>query len=472
MKKNKSSALIASLCIGLLITPSFAWQWPYGDTDDDWCYSGCQAGDGNFLFAGSSQSYSEYGDRDMWVFRTDTYGELLKIYTFGSAQLDDEIAWMEPTPDGGAFLFADSYKFSDDEGGGNNVILYKIDQAGDTVGAKPYFLDGVDKAIHFCKSTDGGYMLLSTNNEILRLIKINGSGDSLWARIYPELSSFNRTGRQICQTMDGGYMIVGTSEKNGTKDLWLLWVDAVGDTIWSKEYGGDGVDEGFSVIATPDTGCIALGFSSSEGANGRDLWILKVIRTGYMPWQKFYGGAESEMGTHIERTSDGGYIVGGTTSSYGQGGVDYWLMKLDENLDTVWTRTYGFDGDDYCWCVRQTADRGFLMVGYTNSFPVQMTDAFVVKTDSLGGIAESAVGWDLASIETITAVGDRIVLRYGNYPGGFRASVYDASGRLVDELYSQAASGSLTWGEAAQPGVYFIHSRGESNEILKVILIR
>ena len=162
------------------------------------------------------------------------------------------------------------------------------------------------------------------------------------------------------------------------------YAEASADTLWTKTYGGPNDDHGCSVIETADYGYLITGYTSSFGNGGFDLYVIKTNSAGDTLWTKTYGGTSNDYGRSGQIAPGAGYAVGGYTWSFGQGGSDFYLVRIDQNGDTVWTRTYGGTGYDEAYSLAVTPDRGYLLAGSTNSFGAGAFDVYVVKTDSLG----------------------------------------------------------------------------------------
>ena len=158
------------------------------------------------------------------------------------------------------------------------------------------------------------------------------------------------------------------------------------DTIWTRTYGGDGDDEAYSVQQTPDGGYIVAGKTESYGAGGRDFYLVKINSEGDTLWTRTYGGGSYDEAWSVQRTADEGYIVAGVTTSFGAGNEDCYLVKTDGEGNALWTRTYGGIGDDEAWSVQQTIDGGYILAGFTASFGAGSFDFYLVKTDSLGSV--------------------------------------------------------------------------------------
>jgi len=248
------------------------------------------------------------------------------------------------------------------------------------------------------------------------------------------------------QTGDGGFVLTGYTRSYGSAghDLWLLKTDPVGNEVWNWHFGGSEDDEGQAVWQTRDGGYVAAGFTLSFGAGGKDVWLVKADSSGNEDWTRTFGGAHDDEAYAIQETIDGGLIIAGATSSFGAGGRDMWLIKTDESGATAWSRTLGGYGSDGAWSVSQTSDKGFILAGWTfSSGPGYFGNAWLVKTDSLGYVEWDEVfggddadrGYDARE----TADGGYIM---AGYTGSSGAGLYDLL------LVKTDAGGTQEWSEA------------------------
>ncbi|MHA2277642.1 MAG: hypothetical protein ACXAC2_17820, partial [Candidatus Kariarchaeaceae archaeon] len=156
--------------------------------------------------------------------------------------------------------------------------------------------------------------------------------DTLWTKTFGV-----GLGYSVQQTTDEGYIITGCTEG----DVWLIKTDESGDTLWTKTFGGGDEDNGLSVQQTTDEGYIITGRTYSFGAGHADLWLIKTDESGDTLWTKTFGGGDKDNGLSVHQTADEGYIITGSTESFGAGDYDVWLIKTDESGDTLWTKTFG-----------------------------------------------------------------------------------------------------------------------------------
>ena len=190
------------------------------------------------------------------------------------------------------------------------------------------------------------------------------------------------------QTSDGGYAVFGDTESFGVgqSDFWIIKTDADGNMQWNKTYGGASIETSGGMCATTDGGYIMCGSTASFGAGGYDAWLVKVDSDGNMEWDQTYGGTDNEYGNHVIQTVDGGYALGGRTLSYGTGADYFWLVKVDADGNMEWDQTYGGAGSEYGMYVIQTNDGGYALVGHTSSVGAGSYDVWLVKTDASGNM--------------------------------------------------------------------------------------
>jgi hypothetical protein len=199
----------------------------------------------------------------------------------------------------------------------------------------------------------------------------------------------------LVQTWDGGYALAGSTRSfgAGSDDFWLVKTDANGNVQWNKTYGGTGWDYAYALVQMADGGYALAGGTYSSGAGYDDFWLVKTDANGNMQWNKTYGGTGWDCATALVQTGDGGYALTGSTTSFGSGSNDFWLVKTDASGNMLWNKTYGGTGDDVAWSLVQTWDGGYALAGITGSFGAGGQDFWLVKTDASGNIGEFGLVW-------------------------------------------------------------------------------
>lgn len=194
--------------------------------------------------------------------------------------------------------------------------------------------------------------------------------DTLWTRTFG--GNGDESGASVKQTSDGGFIITGftTSIGNGSRDVWLIKINSNGTEEWNQTFGGSDFDWGYEVQQTYDGGFIIVGSTKSFGSGDYDIWLIKTDITGNEEWNQTFGGSESGMGYSVQQTSDGGYIVVGSGSKT--------IIKTDENGNELWSQSYNAAG----FSIKQTLDSGYIITG-------QISSAFgpglwLIKTDTNG----------------------------------------------------------------------------------------
>lgn len=271
---------------------------------------------------------------------------------------------VEPTADGG-------FVAAGETGGGtlSDVWVFKLDRLGKVVWQRTYGGLAGDRAYNIRTTADGGYVVAgftgyagAAGTRDGWVLKLDASGDVVWRKVYGGAGDDDIL--SIDPTSDGGYVLAGATYLTGSSEkAWVLKLDATGNVIWQTTYGGAFNDAALSVRQTPDGGYIVAGYTWSFGAGGSDAWVLKLDAGGNVLWQKTYGGAGNEVAMSVVPSGGGGYVVAGQTNSFGAGDSDAWVLKLDATGTVVWQKTYGEAGYESAASIAATADGGYVVAG-------------------------------------------------------------------------------------------------------------
>jgi hypothetical protein len=306
--------------------------------------------------------------------------------TYGGA-FSDVGQSVEQTSDGGYIIagYTNSYG-----AGGMDVYLLKTDAHGDTLWTRTYGGEQWDEGCSVQQTYDGGYVVTGYTESFgaggadVYLIRTKADGDTLWTRAFggPDRDE----GRSVRQTADSGFVIAGYTGSFGAgdTDVYLIKTNANGDTSWTRTFGGIEEDEGYSVQQTVDGGYVVAGGTESFGAGDHDIYLVKTNAQGDAAWTRTFGGASSDRAYSVHPTADSGYVVAGYTDSYGAGSADAYLIKTDVRGETAWSRTYGGAGLDYCYSVEQTTDHGYILAGSFDPAGADGRNVYLAKTEAGG----------------------------------------------------------------------------------------
>ncbi len=249
---------------------------------------------------------------------------------------------------------------------------------------------------------DGNYVIggastsFTTGANDFYLVKVDPQGAVLWSKSYGTTADELSYYMNICS--DGGFVLSGLTGNFPNRNVYVVRTDSDGNLQWSTSVGGAGDDFGWYVLEANDGGYIITGATDVFSSGDYDGYLVKLNSAGALQWTKVYTGTGADFLYAIQKTNDGGYIVTGEISSTSSGNTDMWLLKLNSNADTIWTRIYGKATEDAGNAVKQTADGGYIIAGDSHTFPnAGAHRAALVKTDSNGNMQWSKV--------------------YGSYPG-------------------------------------------------------
>ncbi|HEX7342952.1 MAG TPA: T9SS type A sorting domain-containing protein [bacterium] len=333
MKRMTGILLSLLLCSGALAQPDTLWTKVYGGENTDWAQCMQITEDGGLIVVGSTSSLGLPGG-NTWLLKTDANGDTLWTRTYPSSS-------------------------------GSSVR----------------------------ETLDGGYIIAGTEHFGMYthayLIKTDGEGDTLWTRSYGDIipPGFDQSwANAVQQTDDGGFVFAGKiSPLLSANQVYLVKTDALGDTLWTRFFGGEGQEGLYDMVVADDGGLVSVGYTTSYGNGLSDVYIIKTDSDGNTVWTRIYGWLGQDQGLALARTNDGGFIIAGYSSLTQSPNYDVYLIRTNPQGDTLWTQRYDGMGSDGGWDVQEVQDGGFIVVGGTNLFPIESADLWAIRTDENGG---------------------------------------------------------------------------------------
>lgn len=402
--------------ISQTLPPPQQWDKAFGGQGLDQLTGLQVTSDGGFITggysesdAGGEKSENSRGSFDYWIIKTDGSGNKQWDKTFGGSG-DDKLFSVQPTPDGGFILGGTSAsgisgEKSQNSRGGYDYWVIKTDAQGNKQWDKTFGGSEYEELRTLSVTTDGGYILggysssgiggdkseNSRGSEDYWIVKLDQNGNKQWDRTFGGSNAERQN--VIRQTTDGGYILGGWSASNisgdksengqGGNDFWVVKIDASGNKQWDKTFGSNGDDNLSALQFTPDGGYVFTGPSNgtkvgdkSERSRGSfDYWVVKVDASGNKLWDKTIGGSDWDDSRGIHLTDDGGYIIGGLSTSgkssekseYSRGASDYWVIKIDSTGKKQWDKTFGGRKDDALLAFQPTSDNGYILGGWSAS---------------------------------------------------------------------------------------------------------
>jgi hypothetical protein len=419
-QKNQIEKLDAIIKKEINNPPAIQWQKNLGGSRNDEVNSAQKTSDGGFIIAGSSSSIDGdvTGNRslnyDIWVVKTDASGSIQWQKTYGGTN-SDTAASIKTTADGGYIVTGTTFSTNGDVTGykGNGDIwIIKINATGGIQWQKTFGGTKTDIAAAIEQNPDGSYIILGSTNSndgdvtqnsggftnsfeyfYYWVLKINATGSIVWQKTSGNTnnnsnSDDNYMASNLQLTSDGAILISLNGNLNrlnlnggmdGSPEIYLLKINNSGVLQWQKTFGGRGTDFVTKTISTLDGGFLIGGMSSSTDGDDTefigevDMWVVKTTIDGTVSWKKSIGGTKWDKINSLQETLDGGYIIiGETTSSNGnfkagKGLIDIGIVKLTATGTLEWTKTIGGSGAEKGIEILQTNDGSFVVFGNSNS---------------------------------------------------------------------------------------------------------
>jgi len=382
MKKYFISTLLISSTLFGSNNP-ITFDKTYGGKDHDIAKSVIKLNDG-YLIAGESKSFHEDRDYNAYIIKIDKKGEKVWSKIYGGK--DDEYI-NAITKFGDNFVFVGSTKSYNVRN--RSFYFVNIDKDGKVNWEKTYYRYDRDYYYGNDIIADGQNLIVAGVEKHLEffnakidpmIFKINSDGDKVWHKYYR--GKDEDRANAIINTKDG-YILAGETETygHGDFDAYVVGVDKKGKREWFHAYGGKDDEVANDIIETKD-GYILVGSTDSFGLNYKDVYVVKIDKRGKTIWQYNYGGRYDDIGYAITKSPDGGFVIVGKTETR-RNGDDLYLFKIDKNGKMKWSRTYGGESDDVGYDIVTTED-GYLIVGDKKTDRSRDSNVWVLKTDLKG----------------------------------------------------------------------------------------
>jgi len=347
------------------------FQKAYGGTKEDIAKDSIALDDGSFIIAGSSKSFG-HGRRDMMVTKFDKNGNPIIRATYGGKQ-DDYANALIRCSDGNFMAIGMSASFSKDSD--KDLYVVKFDKNLKRIWQKTYGGKRDEEGFGAVATPNGGALIAGSTESYGRGYKdgyvlfIDKNGKSLFEKAIGGKDDDILKG--VALSSKGGFFVAGKTRSYGSGgyDFYLAKFDSHGKYLYKKVLGGEDEDEFRAITSTDDGGCACAGSTESFESKHSDIDIMRFDSKGDMVWHKIYGFKSKEWANSITTTKEGGFVVAGTTKSFGFGEYDFYLLELNSKGSSLWANVYGGDLRDEAYSVKKVGKSDdFLVVGKTKSY--------------------------------------------------------------------------------------------------------
>ncbi len=404
--------------------PNIQWQKCFGGSGYEFPGGIALKANGSFMIAGGSSSSngqvtghhpgtcgSGYECSDFWIVNADSLGNIIWAKSYGG--INEDIAYsIALTSTGGGVICGLSLSNDGDVSGNHGIDdswVISVDSLGNLLWQKSFGGSNGENSKSIIETNDNSYVVAgyswSVDGDVpgnhrpnpppggetsdVWIINIDSSGAILWSKNFG--GPGDDLANSIIQTNDGGFAFIGITNSaggdvpavHGGRDILLGRLDALGNILWAKSYGGSGTDEGNSIKQTPDSGFVLVGRTASNDGDisfshnppSFDVWVIKTDKFGTIEWEKAIGGSQSDIGAGILE-QDSGYIVLGSASSNdgdvignhgGIGILDSYLFMLDLNGQLIWSKCLGSFGSEWSTALGEGRVDEYFVLSMTDS---------------------------------------------------------------------------------------------------------
>jgi len=414
--------------IRVIDTDIITWQKMFGGSRGDEAYSIQQTSDDGYIVGGRSHSSDipdtvDHGGSDCYILKLDTHGEIEWHNIYGGDEHDAAYS-VQQTSDGG-YIVAGSYGYDQNGYDWNEYYVLKLDAQGEIEWQRTY---GEGDAAHSIRQTsDNGYIVAGyarlDGSPHFLVLKLDTQGEIEWQQAHRGNAFLKKCSIQI--TSDGGYILSGTSfgvldpDAHSQEDAHIIKMNAQGEIVWEKGFGGEYADGANAIQQTASGGYIAAGSKTigprDNNFHQRYNYLIHLDSAGNVTWDRTFGNGPYDEAFSVLQVSDEGFVFAGQRAikvmsvpmfsciNFPQSRrvCAWWLMhivlgvhtnivKVDNNGIVQWQNTYGGNGYGEARIIRQTSDGGFILAGFSESTNIPgvenhgNSDFYILKLDENG----------------------------------------------------------------------------------------
>ncbi|CAN5423981.1 hypothetical protein BH11BAC1_BH11BAC1_03540 [soil metagenome] len=387
---KRTASLLCLLLVTFCCNAQITWEKLFVQSNTDVFRSVQEVPAGGYIAAGYTSHWS-INDTDAYVVRLTVNGDTMWTRTFNGGK-QDLFYKVINTADGGFVMCGYSSSYTVDAN--QDAYYMKLDANGNELWHFTYGGIQKERAQDIIQTADGGYAMCGYSNSGTGaqgynsfLVKIDANGGQTWSMKYGG-NGFDDA-NSVKEILPGGdFIMAGQSNSTpgglGLGDIWLVRTNSTGGLIWTQRIGTAGNDNAEYLQLATAGGFIICGSTDPSAVGDDNGYIVKTDDAGTVLWSRIYGGTSPDDFHRVENTTDGGYIITGTSQSNASIISDQWLFKTDLNGDSMWAHTFGGANHDHAYSGVQTSDGGYILCGYTASFGFNYEDALVIKVDGSG----------------------------------------------------------------------------------------
>lgn len=304
--------------------------------------------------------------------------------TFGGNEEDKANSIIESNQ--ALYILGTSESFGDLNG---DHYLIKTTLDGTVIYEKNYGGTGSEEGIDIIATNDGNFILIGTTTSIgnglkdIHVLKVDSNGTMIWQNTFG--GSLDDYPADIIETSTGEFCIAGTTESfgSGSRDIYLVWIDQNGSFLRQATHGGNDIDGSSELLELANQNIMLYGYTRNYGAQDRDLYLLKTNNLGDSLWSKRYGGNGYEESQSFKVNQNGDYILCGHSSSIDPN-HNLYGVKIDSTGNVIWEQHYGGALHDGGEALLVDSDNNLVFIARTMSFGAGQRDTYFVKTNQGG----------------------------------------------------------------------------------------